>query len=240
MDSAININNLTVSYSGADAINNISLDIKKGEFVCIMGPNGGGKTTLLNTVLGFLKPDSGHIEISRSSSVSYVPQIAAIDRDFPITALETVMTAFLKSGLHPFKKFSKAERQKATDILKEVGLEQYAQRQISGLSGGEFQRLLIARALASDPKILLLDEPTASVDITSRDKIFSILKELNCKGITVITVTHDIPAACSYATRFVLINRELIYSGEPLATKKINQIMYEGNFSQIREERPDA
>ncbi len=229
MDTEIKITNLTVSYSGEDAINNINLDIKKGEFVAVIGPNGGGKTTLINAILGFSKADTGTIEIvPKSTALSYVPQISLVDRSFPITVLETVLTAFLKSGLHPFKKFKRSEIEKANDCLRLLGLNDYANRQISELSGGEFQRLLIARALAVCPEILLLDEPTANVDIVSRDKIFSTLKELNAKGLTVITVTHDLSAAAEFSSKLVLINRELIYCGKPVITDEITKALYGG------------
>ena len=229
MNTIISIKSLAVSYSGEDAINNINLEIKKGEFVAVIGPNGCGKTTLLNSVLGFLKADRGAIRIiPKATALSYVPQISQIDRSFPITVLETVLTAFLKSGLHPFKKFKNFEIDKATNCLELMGLSDYANRQISELSGGEFQRLLIARALASDPEILLLDEPTANVDIASRNKIFTALKELNNKGLTVIIVTHDLLAATEYSSRLALINRELIYYGEPIITEEITKALYGG------------
>lgn len=232
MEKAILVDNLSVSYSGIEAINNITLSIDEGEFVCIVGPNGGGKTTLLNSILGILKPDNGIIKLfgtpykSTKTALSYVPQTAAIDRGFPITVLETVMTAFLKRGFHPFKLFSKSEKAKAVELLKTVGLECHCNRQISELSGGEFQRLLIARALALEPKILLLDEPTASVDGDSRNKIFALLKALNKSGMTVVTVTHDYAAAEENATKLICINREVIYCGKPLDTKGITEIMY--------------
>ena len=232
MDTAIEIKNLTVSYSGEDAINNINLEIKKGEFVSVIGPNGGGKTTLINTILGFLKADSGTVKITSPSAVlSYVPQISLIDRSFPITVLETVLTAFLKSGLHPFKKFRETEIEKAIECLKLLGLSDYSNRQISELSGGEFQRLLIARSLAADPEILLLDEPTANVDIASRDKIYATLKGLNVKGLTVIIVTHDLWAATEFSSRLVLINRELKYCGKPVFTEEITKALYGGTIT---------
>ncbi len=230
MKTAIKTNGITVSYSGIDAINNISLEINEGEFVAIIGPNGGGKTTMLNTVLGFLKPNTGTIEMQEKAVISYVPQIASMDRNFPITVLETVMTAFLKSGLHPFRRFSIEEKDKAYKLLELLGLEAFANRQIGELSGGEFQRLLIARALAANPQILLLDEPTANVDPLSRDKIFKTLKEQNLKGLTVVIVTHDLSAACSFSNKLVLINRELLYCGEPVINDEISRIMYGGVF----------
>lgn len=225
MKTLISVEGVSVSYRSTEAINNITLDIRKGEFVCIIGPNGGGKTTLLNTVLGFLKPDCGSVN-KAYSAISYVPQIAEVDRRFPISVTETVMTAFLKSGLHPFRFFKKAEKEKAQELLRLVGLEDKAKMLVSELSGGEFQRMLIARALAAEPEIILLDEPTANVDPASRDKIFGILKDLNQKGITVVTVTHDLAAAVKTATKLVCVKRELVYCGEPKITEAISQAMY--------------
>lgn len=234
MSQAITVKNLCVAYSNIEAVNNINLEINKGEFVSVIGPNGGGKTTLLNTLLGFLKPYEGEVIIHGSKKVekgnvmSYVPQVADIDRDFPITVLEAVMTSFLKNGLHPFRRFTQAERQKALFYLKEVGLEDYGKRQLNQLSGGEFQRLLIARALIGEPQILLLDEPTANVDIASRDKIFELLGRLNKDGMTIITVTHDLSAAIELSSKLVCINRTLVYCGEPHLNDAVARTMYGG------------
>lgn len=226
MNPVIKINHLCVSYSGIEAIHNINLQINSGEFVSVIGPNGGGKTTLLNTVLGFLKPVSGDIELNcPKTEISFVPQISTVDRGFPITVEETVLTAFLKGGLHPFKRFSNAEKQKATEFLRLLGIERYSKSPVNSLSGGEFQRLLIARALASNPKILLLDEPTANVDTASAKIVFSTLKKLNRDGLTVIVVTHDINSACTLSDRLVAINRNVIYNGTPLSTEDANRLI---------------
>jgi len=232
MKDVISVNGVSVSYSNVEAINNITLQINEGEFVCIIGPNGGGKTTLLNAVLGFLKPDKGEIKVLGGSvkkayaSITYVPQIALVDRRFPISVIETVMAAFLKSGLHPFKLFSKQEKERAEELLRLVGLENKDKMLVSELSGGEFQRMLIARALATEPKIILLDEPTANVDPATRNVIFEILDSLHKKGITVVTVTHDLSAAKKYATKLICVKRELVYCGEPEITDEIKSAMY--------------
>lgn len=223
----LSVKNLSVSYSKVEAINDITLETCKGDFLCILGPNGGGKTTLLNTILGFLKPDNGEIYINiPNNKISYVPQTASLDRNFPISVLETVLTGTLGSGLHPFHRFKEQEKLSALNILSLVGLESYAKRQVSELSGGEFQRLLIARALASNPEILLLDEPTANVDAYSRDKIFSLLCELKIKGITVIAVTHDLKAAAENATKIAFIDRKLKYFGNPVSLPELTGYMY--------------
>ena len=235
MKNAISIKNVSVSYSHVEAINDITFDINEGEFICIIGPNGGGKTTLLNTILNFIKPDKGSVEIfgksvkNASRDITYVPQISNVEQRFPISVKETVMTAFLNNGLHPFRFFKREESKKAEELLKLVGLEDKGERQVSALSGGEFQRMLIARSLAARRKIILLDEPTANVDPSTRNKIFEILADLNKKGITVVIVTHDLAAAKKYATKLVCVKKDLVYCGEPQITKEITEALYGEN-----------
>lgn len=225
MNSAISIKNLSLAYSKTDAINNINLHIFEGEFINIVGPNGGGKTTLVKSILGLLKPQSGDVSIfgkpvnSGKTLIGYVPQNADIEKNFPITALETVQTAFLKSGLNPFKKLSLTEKEKSLELLSMVDLNNLAHRQVNQLSGGEFQRLLIARALAVNTKILLLDEPTANIDPLSTRKIYEILDNLNKSGITVILVSHDLRFVLESQRRTVYIDRNIIFDG--IADEKI-------------------
>lgn len=216
MENIISLENASVSYRKNEALCNISLHIEKGSFTGIIGPNGGGKTTLLKTVLGFLKPEHGNISISVSrDKIGYVPQTASLERDFPISVTEAVLTAFLKSGLHPFRRFTFDEKQKASKLLELVGLSLKADSAVSRLSGGEFQRMLIARALAAKPQIMLLDEPTANIDPESSEKIFKLLTELNRSGMTVITVTHDIPAVLKSADRLIYVNKLILFNGSP-------------------------
>ena len=217
----ISVKNLSVSYGNTDAINDININITTGEFLGITGPNGGGKTTLLSAVLGLLKPDSGNISILDTdiqkgrNSIGYVPQTAAIDRNFPLSVKEAVLTAFLKSGLHPFKKFNKEENERALSVLESVGIAEKADNLLSELSGGEFQRVLIARALVNNPKILLLDEPTSNIDKDSRKSIYRLLKSLNKQGITVVMVTHDLQNITNLFTRLICINRTVVFDGLP-------------------------
>lgn len=227
---AIHIEGLTVSYGRNPALVNIDLDVARGEFLGVIGPNGGGKTTLLKAILGLVPKDSGHIaafgsEKDVSRHMGYVPQFSAVDRSFPISVLEVVMTAYLKGPLHPFFRYSPKHREAAAAQLQRVGLQELGSRQISQLSGGEFQRMLIARALASEPEILLLDEPTASVDPASRQHIFELLAELN-KSVTVVLVTHDLMAVAAQVTTIACLNRTLVYHGEPELTKETVDRMY--------------
>lgn len=221
MNTVISVESLNVSYGNIGAIYDLNLTVQKGEFLGIIGPNGGGKTTLLSAILGLIKPSGGNITINGSELksgrqlIGYVPQTISVDRYFPISVKETVLTAFLNNKLNPFKRFSDEQKQKAYDSLKSVGLETKADNLISELSGGEFQRMLIARALVGEPEILLLDEPTSNIDKDSTEKIYTLLKELNSKGRTIIMVTHDLGSINRLFTRIMLINRTATFIGSP-------------------------
>lgn len=231
METAIHIENLTVYYGETPAIKNVCMDVNQGEFLGIIGPNGGGKSTLLKAVLGLTPITSGKIQIygkklnKNRASVGYVPQFATMDRRFPISALEVVLTGGIKPGVSPFMKYSNADKEISYEQLKRVGIERLANRQISALSGGEFQRLLIARALTINPEILLLDEPTASVDASSRDQIYDLLEALN-KKMTIVLVTHDLLAISSKVRRLACLNGSLVYHGEPELNEHIVNELY--------------
>ncbi len=240
---AVEIKNLTVSYGDTPALNNISANIEQLDFVGIMGPNGGGKSTLLKAVLGLIPIKSGEIKIMGDTSkkavnqIGYVPQFSNMDRSFPITVLEAVLCGMLTPGLHPFFRFSSQMKERAMEYLKMVSLESLCKRQISSLSGGEFQRMLLARALASDPPLLMLDEPTAAVDPASKELIYELLERLNKKK-TIILVTHDLMAISSNVKRIICINRGLIYHGEPKLTEDVIKELYSSPVDLITHEVP--
>ncbi len=219
MKNAIKIKNLSVSYTKEDALSQLSINIREGEFVYIIGPNGGGKTTLIKAIVGLLSPHSGEIKILEKPQkqgkreIGYVPQKSEMERAFPITVLEAVETAFLKKSLNPFRFFGAKEKLRATKILERLGIGHLAESQIGSLSGGEFQRVLIARALARNPKILILDEPCANTDPISSEKIHEILDEENKKGVTVVVVSHDINHVLHSKTRTVFINKQILFDG---------------------------
>ncbi len=231
MQSAIHIENLTVYYNRTPALNDVCLDVADGEFLGIIGPNGGGKSTLLKTILGLIPVDSGTIKIygedakSRKISIGYVPQFASLDKRFPITVLEVVLTGTLKTGLTPFHHYTQDDKKCAMETLEQVGIAELSDRQVSALSGGEFQRMLIARALAVQPKLLLLDEPTASVDAASREQIYELLSQLNQK-MTIILVTHDLLAVSSQIHRLACLNGKLVYHGEPELNQDVVNHLY--------------
>ncbi len=217
---AIHIKNLYVRYENTYALENIHMDVAEGEYLGVIGPNGGGKTTLLKAMLGLVTADSGEISFFGEKAgkdrhfLGYVPQAAEFDRSFPISVLEVVLTGMLEKGLTPFRRYSAAENDKARELLEKVGIPHLAGNPISALSGGEFQKLLLARALASGPKILLLDEPTASVDATSREQIYKLLEDIN-RTATILLVTHDVMAISSTVRRLACLNTRLIYHGGP-------------------------
>lgn len=231
IENAVHIKNLTVCYGQVEAISNVCLDIDKGEYLGIIGPNGGGKSTLIKAILGIVPVCEGEISIFGKSlnqsrgMIGYVPQFTVFDKKFPVTVSEVVLTGMLKKTFSPLHRYSQNEKDKADSLLEKVGIDHLCSRQISELSGGEFQRMLIARALAVCPKLLLLDEPTASVDASSREQIFSLLDELN-KEMTIILVTHDLLAISSFVKRLACLNKLLVYHGEPELNDEIVSTLY--------------
>lgn len=227
----VEIKDLTVFYGQTPALTNVSFQVEEGEFLGIMGPNGGGKSTLLKAMLGLVPITQGSIKIynqdvkEKGSSIGYVPQFATMDKRFPISVFEVVLTGCIRKELAPFFKYTEKDKERAQEQLKRVGIENLSNRQISELSGGEFQKLLIARALAVQPRLLLLDEPTASVDAKSREQIYHLLGELN-KEITIILVTHDLMAISSNVHSLACLNGSLAYHGEPEVNEQIIDKLY--------------
>lgn len=203
---------------GHVALDNVNLMVPKGTFLGIIGPNGGGKTTLVRLILGELVPSSGEITVfgmppSRlgrlRARIGYLPQRPTLARDFPVTALEAVMMAgFARLG--PLRRVPKWLREKALDMLAVVGVESEAERLIGQLSGGQQQRVLIARALVNDPELLLLDEPTIGVDTGGQAAFFELLVRLRQQmALTIIMVTHDLLQIGRYAERLACLNRTI-------------------------------
>lgn len=227
---AVKVNNLSVVYeSGVNAIENVSFEVKEGDFLGIIGPNGGGKTTLLKAILNLIPVTKGSVEIygkpasENKSAIGYVPQFSNMNASFPISVKEVVLSGFLSAG-KPIFKYTKAQNEKADEMLKTLGIYDKKDLLVSELSGGQRQRLLIARALVSEPKILILDEPTASVDPVSSENIFEILSKL--KGVTVIVVTHDMFAVSTKIRSLACLNKTLVYHGEPELKKETVENLY--------------
>jgi zinc transport system ATP-binding protein len=213
MQSVITVENLTFAYSNTPVLKDVNLHIRDKEFVWIVGPNGGGKTTLLKLMLGLLQPDAGSIRIfdrppeKGRKFIGYMSQSVSLDRQFPATVTDVVGMGRLGSGAR-FVRFSRGDREATLKALKDVGMEKYAGESFSSLSGGQQRRALIARALASQPRILLLDEPTANLDLAAEKELYELLNQLN-RQLTIVLVSHDPAFVSDFVKRVVCVNREV-------------------------------
>jgi len=234
-NNAINIKDLFFKYEKEYVLEDINFQVQENDFLTILGPNGGGKSTLVKLILGILKLQKGSIEIfnrpflKESLNIGYVPQSTDINLDFPIKVLEVIMMAQNKQQTRYFG-YSKDEKLQAIHALEQVGMEEFAHRRISFLSGGQRQRVLIARALFGKPKILLLDEPTSNIDVVACGEIYQTLKELN-KKITVVVISHDLSLVLKYANKAVYINKKLSY--HDLSSMKQEFSNLNSNVSEI-------
>ena len=226
----VEINNVDFSYNGDTVLEDINLDVRQGDFIAMIGPNGGGKTTLLKLVLGLLKPDAGTIRVNgdsprkASSCIGYVPQDVHINSRFPITALDVV----LMGKLDPKKRWARktaTNRREALNTLKQLEMDAYAEKKIGELSGGQRQRVFIARALVTRPKLLLLDEPTASIDTRGQADFFKLLKKLN-REVTIVVVSHDLLVISTYVKSVACVNRRLHYHQHAEITGDMLESMY--------------
>jgi len=206
----IEVKDLSFKYRKDFTIKDISFSISKGDFFAITGPNGGGKSTLIKLILGILKPNRGEVVKKLSNlDIGYVPQNTNVNLEFPITVLDVVLMGNGKQ--HNRNSFfnigrSKFEIECAKHSLSQVGMEDFLHRKISDLSGGQRQRVFMARAICSHPKLLILDEPTSSIDIDGQKEIYKLLKELN-KSLTILVVTHDLTVITNYANRVLYVNQ---------------------------------
>lgn len=214
MDAVVEVKGVDFSYDGHKVLEQINLTIQDGDFLGIMGPNGGGKTTLLKLILGLLHPQKGHIRVfgadpkHKASRIGYVPQYLSFDPKFPITALDAVLLGLLKPATKGIR-FSKTDRAEALQALEATGIQDIHHQRFGDLSGGQKQRVLISRALVSNPEILLLDEPTASIDSSAQESIYSLLQELNA-NTTIVLVSHDLGVVTSCVEKVACVNRNLI------------------------------
>jgi zinc transport system ATP-binding protein len=212
---AIEIKNVNFAYEDELVLENINLEVEERDFLAIIGPNGGGKSTLFKLILGLLQAQNGEIKIfgqkikKSLSTLGYVPQNTNVNTHFPIKVIEVVLMGHI-GDKPPLIGYRKEEIACATNALKQVGMEKFAHKKIGELSGGQRQRVMIARALCAHPKILLLDEPTSNIDTTGQKQIYELLQKLN-QNITVVVVSHDLSIILEYATKVAHINKNLAY-----------------------------
>lgn len=221
---SIVIRDLQVNYGKTIALEKINLAICHGEFIGIIGPNGGGKTTLVKTILGLIQPTYGQVELDPSETVGYVPQRTTFDQMFPITVEEVVLTGHLPKRITIGHHFSKHERHHVKVVMERLGILDLRKRQIGELSGGQMQRVLLARALMNHPTILILDEPTAGVDELSKREIKKMLLKLN-ENMTILMISHDLDDLEKSAGRYLYVDRQLkVYDGQTTDRSAINGV----------------
>ncbi len=238
----LEIHDLTVSYDKKPVLWDIDLSAPKGKLIGIIGPNGAGKSTLIKAIMGLIPKSSGYIKLfdqkldAVRDHISYVPQRESVDWDFPTSVRELVlMGRYGKLGL--FRRPRKADIEVAMDSLRKVGMEAYAERQISQLSGGQQQRIFLARALAQQADLYLMDEPFAGVDAATEKAIIHLLKEMSAQDKTVVAVHHDLQTASKYFDWIILLNLRLVASGptDEVFTPDLLQETYGGKLTLLSE-----
>ncbi len=240
----IEVEDVSFSYGDTPVLKHITLAIHQGDYLGVIGPNGAGKSTLLKVMLGLIKPTSGKIKLFGTdcrgfkewSRIGYVPQKAInFDALFPAIVYEVVsMGRYGKKGL--FRRLDKADHQMIERSLRQVGMLNYRDRLIGDLSSGQQQRVFIARALAGEPEVIFLDEPTVGVDVQAQEQFYTLLETLNKKfGLTLILVSHDIDVVANEVTELACINQTLVYHGTPTEFVKGDylQKLYGHNIRQI-------
>jgi zinc/manganese transport system ATP-binding protein/zinc transport system ATP-binding protein len=218
----IELTDVSCSYGNEPVLRDVSLRIPAGQFVGLVGPSGAGKTTLLRAMLGLVPRVSGTVQVGGRAvaperppeTVGYVPQVETVDWHFPATVQDVVMMGRVsRMGILPWP--SREDRRAASDVLRRLGIGGLERRHIRDLSGGQQQRTFLARALIGEPRILILDEPTASVDVKTRDDILHLLVDLNRSGVTIVMTTHELNAVAAHLPWVVCVNRGVVAQGPP-------------------------
>ena len=209
MKKLLEIKDLTAGYDDNVVLDRISMDVFAEDFIGIIGPNGGGKTTLIKTVLGLVKPISGTINLLISkNNIGYLPQVNQIDKRFPISVIDVVRSGKLNTALFSSFHSNSVEKQKAEHLLAEMGISFLRNKAIGELSGGQMQRVFLCRALMNDPELLVLDEPSTYVDNNFEGELYQKLKELN-KRMAIMLVSHDLGTISMFVKTIACVNRSL-------------------------------
>ncbi len=229
-EEVLRLENVNVSYGSHVVLQDINLAVEEHDFLGIIGPNGGGKSTLLKVILGLVKPYSGLVRVlgntpeKSRSRIGYVPQTSNYDHGFPASVQDVVMMGrYSRAGL--LRYYNATDRAVVRQALQEVGMLEHASTQIGQLSGGQQQRVLIARALVSEPSLLLLDEPTASIDTTMQTEFYELLEHLK-KQMTIIMVSHDIGAVSVFVDKIACLNQRLFYHGSREVSPEVLEATY--------------
>ncbi len=227
-DSAIiEVKDVGFSYNGHPVLKGVNLTVREEGFVALIGPNGGGKTTLLKLMLGLLSPAKGDIRVfgkpprETSYRIGYVPQEIGINKTFPISVTDVVLMGKLRPGRR--FRYSSEDRTAAQNILEQLGMGEFRERRIGELSGGQRQRVFIARALVNEPKILFLDEPTASIDSRGQSEFYELLKKLN-ENAAIVMVSHDLMVISDYVKSVACVNQQLYYHNSAEITEEMTDM----------------
>jgi len=233
----IEMEEVSFAYNGQPVLQEVSLAIPRGDFVAVIGPNGGGKTTLLRLMLGLLKPDTGRVRLLgrpaglATHHIGYVRQDVHINQNFPISALEVVLMG-KRDPRRRWGHHGAQDRREALQALERMGMAAFAKRRIGELSGGQRQRVFIARALVTRPQLLLLDEPTASIDTKGQADFYRMLKELNDE-VTILVVSHDLLVISTYVKSVACVNKHLHYHQQAEITGQMMETMYPCTVEEV-------
>ena len=237
MEPAIALENVSFSYTRHKVLDDVTLTVPKGDFAMVVGPNGGGKTTLIKLILGLFTPTSGRVSLfgkkpgAAWNRVGYMPQYTHVDMAFPVSVLDVVLMGRLENSRK--WRYTKTDREASHNALSEVGLSARAKSPFSSLSGGQRQRVLIARALCGNPDLLLMDEPTANVDPAAQASIFELLSTLNSR-MTILVVSHDLGFVSKVVKSVICVNKKvLVHPTSNLDGTLINEI-YGGDLRMVR------
>lgn len=227
----IELTGVYASYDEHDILEDVNFTVYQGDYIGLIGPNGGGKTSLVKVILGLLKPSRGTVQVLGQSAqkgrreIGYVPQVMSGDRSFPINVWDVVGMGRLRAGLNFAHQLTREDKQIVETSLRQTDVLDLAKKSINELSGGQRQRVYISRALATQPRILILDEPTASVDGRSKTQLYDLLAELN-EHVTILLISHDLTAVSSYVKTIGCVNCSLFYHHD----KKITPEMLMGSY----------
>jgi len=232
---AVRAQGLTVRFGTVAALENVDVMVNEGEALGIIGPNGSGKSTFLKTVAGLIKPESGTIEVFGKpprdlppGTIGYVPQVEEVDWHFPVTVWDVVSMGRFPH-LRPWERFGAHDRSAVDAAIDALGLRALASRNIAHLSGGQQQRTFVARSLAQEPRLLLLDEPTTGVDAATEDALLALVRGRVRAGLPVLMATHDLDRASEWFDRMIVVDRKVLASGDPQA------VLESGAYTGIRE-----
>lgn len=240
----VELSSVSSGYNNNPAIQDISLKIWPGQFVAVVGPNGGGKTTLLRTILGIIRPIQGKVAVRGQAlegaireGIGYVPQLETFDWSFPITVEEVILMGLFRKN-HWLRRIRKEDRAKLREVMGRLNLSSLGKRHIRELSGGQQQAVFLGRALLGEPELILMDEPTARLDIRSRDDVIHFLHEINHQGVAVVITAHDLNWVAAHLPWVICLNRRVIAEGQPqqVFTSSILKETYRGEMVVFQHE----